>query len=42
MFVSVFDSVWNIRKWHYLPPADIQPFTLDEMFEYVFSKLFQL
>lgn len=36
---SIFDSVSNINRWHYLPPANIQPYTLDEMFEFVLSKL---
>lgn len=38
----IFDYVWNVRKWHYVPPPDLAPLFIDELVEYIFTKLFQL
>jgi hypothetical protein len=38
----IFDSIFDYRRWHYLPPPYIEPFTTEQQFAYVLLKLFAL
>lgn len=40
--IDVFDSVFNPRRWKYLPPPWIESYLLEDMFCVVFNKLFSL